>query len=252
MPVPNQTEVERQALLNAILAEPDDDNVRLVYADWLDEHGEQERAEFIRVQIEIKPYKKGELAPGCCLTCPDPERHDYLRERERELLTYKFVEPTTGHFCGGGANSLFFWFDGSGKTVEFHFRRGFIESLTLSSTDWFAHHAEILASHPVRTVRLTTSPQALWERGVVWFEAMGRDCNIIQDYEYVSMPRYISLKLQLLQLWWPKIEFHIPEQQGQLLPPMPGVAGEPIWSGSFVRRGDDGLIYNSHLNPENP
>lgn len=44
---------EQQALLNAILANPDDDLVRLVYADWLDEHGQPERAEFIRLQIEM-------------------------------------------------------------------------------------------------------------------------------------------------------------------------------------------------------
>lgn len=37
----------------AILANPDDDTVRLVYADCLQEHGEAGRAEFIRVQIEL-------------------------------------------------------------------------------------------------------------------------------------------------------------------------------------------------------
>jgi len=41
------------ALLDAIRAAPDDDAPRLVYADWLDEHGQPERAEFIRVQCEL-------------------------------------------------------------------------------------------------------------------------------------------------------------------------------------------------------
>src|SRR5213078_3097387 len=40
------------ALLAAIRQAPADDAPRLVYADWLDEHGQPERAEFIRVQIE--------------------------------------------------------------------------------------------------------------------------------------------------------------------------------------------------------
>jgi uncharacterized protein (TIGR02996 family) len=40
------------ALLAAICAAPDDDAPRLVYADWLDEHGHPDRAEFIRVQCE--------------------------------------------------------------------------------------------------------------------------------------------------------------------------------------------------------
>ena len=41
-----------RAFLDHIIAHPDDDAPRLVYADWLDERGETARAEFIRVQIE--------------------------------------------------------------------------------------------------------------------------------------------------------------------------------------------------------
>jgi uncharacterized protein (TIGR02996 family) len=43
-------------LLAAVFAEPHDDAPRLVYADWLDEHGDEHdraRAEFIRLQCEI-------------------------------------------------------------------------------------------------------------------------------------------------------------------------------------------------------
>jgi uncharacterized protein (TIGR02996 family) len=42
-----------EGLLRAIAAEPDDDTHRLVLADWLDEHGEPERAEFIRLQCRL-------------------------------------------------------------------------------------------------------------------------------------------------------------------------------------------------------
>ena len=42
---------DREKFANDIVNNPADDTVRLVYADWLDEHGEPERAEFIRVQI---------------------------------------------------------------------------------------------------------------------------------------------------------------------------------------------------------
>jgi len=42
---------EREALLRAVCENPDDDTPRLVFADWLEEHGEEARAEFIRVQI---------------------------------------------------------------------------------------------------------------------------------------------------------------------------------------------------------
>jgi uncharacterized protein (TIGR02996 family) len=40
------------ALYRAILDDPDDDAPRLVWADWLEEHGDPDRAEFIRLQCE--------------------------------------------------------------------------------------------------------------------------------------------------------------------------------------------------------
>lgn len=42
---------EALAFIRAICANPKDDVARLVFADWLDEHGESERAAFIRWQI---------------------------------------------------------------------------------------------------------------------------------------------------------------------------------------------------------
>src|SRR5438309_7067053 len=49
---------DRDALLAAIREAPRDDAPRLIYADWLDEHGEADLAEFIRVQIEIEPFRR--------------------------------------------------------------------------------------------------------------------------------------------------------------------------------------------------
>lgn len=39
--------------LRAIIDHPEDDGVRLIYADWLEEHGQAERAELIRVQCAL-------------------------------------------------------------------------------------------------------------------------------------------------------------------------------------------------------
>lgn len=48
----------RRPFLDMIRAHPDDDGPRLVYADWLDEHGECDRAEFIRASITAEqPYR---------------------------------------------------------------------------------------------------------------------------------------------------------------------------------------------------
>jgi uncharacterized protein (TIGR02996 family) len=57
---------DRDALLHAIFARPADDAPRLVYADWLDEHGEPAQAAFIRAQCAL------ERVP------PETPEHDHL------------------------------------------------------------------------------------------------------------------------------------------------------------------------------
>ncbi len=44
---------DRQQFLKAIRERPDDNDLRLIYADHLDSEGESARAEFIRVQVEL-------------------------------------------------------------------------------------------------------------------------------------------------------------------------------------------------------
>lgn len=44
---------DHDAFRAAITANPDDDTPRLVYADFLEEHDEPERAAFIRAQVEL-------------------------------------------------------------------------------------------------------------------------------------------------------------------------------------------------------
>src|SRR4051794_31963491 len=47
------------AFLAAILESPDDDAPRLVYADWLEEPAQPERAPFTREQIEFATLPRG-------------------------------------------------------------------------------------------------------------------------------------------------------------------------------------------------
>jgi uncharacterized protein (TIGR02996 family) len=51
-----EVRMSEDAFLRAILAQPNDDNVRLVYADWLEEQGDPgsaSRAEFLRLTAEL-------------------------------------------------------------------------------------------------------------------------------------------------------------------------------------------------------
>lgn len=54
-------ETTRQALYSAILGAPEDDAPRLVYADYIEEHGNEldaERARLIRLQIQVAQFER--------------------------------------------------------------------------------------------------------------------------------------------------------------------------------------------------
>src|SRR5215208_5695078 len=68
---------DEDALLAAIAAHPEEDTPRLVYADWLDENGQPERAEFVRVQCELARLGEHDDSP----------RKAELRQREKKLWT---------------------------------------------------------------------------------------------------------------------------------------------------------------------
>jgi uncharacterized protein (TIGR02996 family) len=48
-----QRDPQETAFLQGILENPDDDAGRLVYADWLDENGQPEKARFVRLEVEL-------------------------------------------------------------------------------------------------------------------------------------------------------------------------------------------------------
>ncbi len=94
----------QRAFLDAIVAAPEDDTPRLVYADWLEETGDPERADFIRTQIRL-----AHLPPQA------PERAA-LAAREQALLRdhgRRWAEPLRGLDWG--------W----------RFGRGFIEAIQI-------------------------------------------------------------------------------------------------------------------------
>ena len=82
---------EWQALMFAVCENPDDDTPRLVLADWLEENGEPERAQFIRLQIQ--------LARG---TYPPNERKR-LEKVEQKLIT---IHGRRWHLEVGGGGLL--------------------------------------------------------------------------------------------------------------------------------------------------
>ncbi|MCI0700669.1 MAG: TIGR02996 domain-containing protein, partial [Planctomycetia bacterium] len=72
---------EREAFIEAIAAHRDEDTPRLVFADWLQENGEEDRAEFIRLECELATHRR-ELA----WRSPLPEHLQELWNLSRELF----------------------------------------------------------------------------------------------------------------------------------------------------------------------
>ncbi len=124
-----------EALYQAILADPEDDAPRLIYADWLEENGDPDRAEFIRVQMELARL-------------PDKDaRGNSLRVREKELWAghrdawlMDLPEPLR-------QKKTFV------KALKFH--RGFLEELHLQAYTWALHAARLFARFPIYRVRLS-------------------------------------------------------------------------------------------------
>ena len=117
---------DEDALLNGIAADPAADLPRLVYADWLEEHGQDLRAEFIRVQCEIA---KLEVGPRDVI-----DRNVHLWRRQQQLLD-------------GYLDAILDGLPLAGKSPRksARFRRGFLDETTLLLDD-YRQQADALAS----------------------------------------------------------------------------------------------------------
>ncbi len=121
---------EEVAFRQEILDRPEDDTPRLVYADWLDDHGDPERAEFIRVQIELAQLEEwGARRPG-------------LEQRQKRLLKLHARQ----------------WGEGMVRKVYgSEFRRGFLEKIELPPNVFLASADELFRRFPLRRLRLGSS-----------------------------------------------------------------------------------------------
>lgn len=115
------------AFIAAIRDTPDDDTPRLVFSDWLEDHGEPARAELIRVQCEL-----------ACLPTFDP-RYPELHLRQLELLAEH------------EADWLGEWAD---RLVRWEFRRGLLHAVTITPEPFVERGEELFREHPVERVAL--------------------------------------------------------------------------------------------------
>ncbi len=130
---------EEKILRQQIAAAPDDDTLRLAFADWLDEHDQPARAEFIRVQISLE-NKRDEIT-GRPWT--DSLEKDYKKRAERlykeNEASFRNELQTVGEYT----------FD------EVVFKRGFPEEFWLHTPEKdLPILASIADTTPVRAIRI--------------------------------------------------------------------------------------------------
>jgi len=124
---------DHDSFLQAILAHPDDDHLRLVYADWLEERADP-RGEFIRVQMEL-------AQPGL-----DRARRVELQKREHALWVEHhklWLGPLTP------------------LVLRARFRRGFVDRVEMTPAQFVEHADVVFAAAPVNGATLHDWPQYL-------------------------------------------------------------------------------------------
>jgi uncharacterized protein (TIGR02996 family) len=141
-----ETMDDRDAFLAAIIENPDDDALRLVYADWLEERGTDSdvaRARLIRLQVEVdrQPSDDDRLAANTA-EC------DRLIEQYWREWTYGFRTDRT---------AAYFYKDS--------FRRGFLPYWCLDAEDLSDPALDVLLDHEPITHffmrRIDTFPDAI-------------------------------------------------------------------------------------------
>ena len=148
------------ALLAAILAEPDADAIRRIAADWLEEHGQAERAEFVRVQCELARREGYAGTNENNWSVELHKRMSDLRIRERELLDPDWFPS----FLRLAIMASLDWYKGYLPLGQV--RRGFIHGVACTAADWLANGDAITAAQPVQEVTLTTWPETrFWGGG---------------------------------------------------------------------------------------
>jgi uncharacterized protein (TIGR02996 family) len=158
----SELQTEQAAFIRAICTDPADDTARLVYADWLDEHDQPARAEFIRVGVELERCHG--VSTGFKATSLADRSAELLATHEREWRGWVLHCKR----CGGRGKSLdprynFFPTDdpcpqckGIGSHVASTWTRGFVSGIACTlETFETAAKAGLFRMQPVTSARLS-------------------------------------------------------------------------------------------------
>jgi uncharacterized protein (TIGR02996 family) len=110
----------REQLEQFLLDHPEDEAAPLVYADWLEEHGENDRAEFIRVQTGLEDESLS------------ASRRQALAAREQQLLE-QYQRQWLGELTPFLLDNEEYVYGDPEHNCSFRFRRGFFRELHITT-----------------------------------------------------------------------------------------------------------------------
>lgn len=118
---------DRDALLAAILANPDEDTPRLMFADWLKDNGEPDRGELVRLQVEAAHAEP--FGPTA---------------RELGAAAQRLLDRHAGAWTRHVAE----------RVVGCQFARGFVEHAAVNAATFAGDAAALFAAEPVRSLQV--------------------------------------------------------------------------------------------------
>jgi uncharacterized protein (TIGR02996 family) len=161
-----------EALIRSVLANPADDAPRLVYADWLEERGRAEDAEFIRVQIELARLgfdgafhvdSQGRLQRM-------PAHIERLQERQLELWMGGAGRPELHKELANWPMTIH-----PMRGQSLRIRRGFVERVASFAEIFIAVAAGLFRHQPVTRISLVDRQPFHTGSGYGWARKVGRD-----------------------------------------------------------------------------
>lgn len=146
-------------LYQDVVLHPTQDEPRLIFADWLEDHGQEARAQFIRLQIQAAALSNEADRDTDWWAAHGPARAllEELQERWPGWLT-PGASLTAGHYAWAGTVAHLTDPDHRG----WEFRRGFVHTVRCSRANWL--HVEpfgphYVANQPIERVELTDCPE---------------------------------------------------------------------------------------------
>lgn len=185
----------RQAFVDDIIQNPEDDCRRLIFADWLQDNNEEQLATFIRAQCSgvpgqyIKKYLENDGLKECC--------HLHPQARNWRVFTEQNIP-----------NQLY----GVPPHVLFTFERGFISTVECPLATWCEIGSGVTHLHPVSEVKIRDRYPQLDPAGHMfyWFQNLP-DTERMTGYAGIGhfwhyLPGTISMNGQYVNSGYANIE----------------------------------------------